>query len=413
MVSDFIVNNDWHFPVDLQLLFPTLPSLVKQVTIPFDRGEDCLAWLGTESGVLSQKDAFIFKSQNHPKLQWASVIWSLDIPPSSSLVAWRLMLGKLRTDENLRMRGCAMPSICNLCMNNSESSFHIFFDCPYAVNIWTWFAETISMNLHFSSIEDVWMLCDRNWKPQCKVVIQAALVNIISTIWFVRNQVRFNNNFIHWKNAVSLICSNVSMSGNKTKQIFRNSMTDFSILKKFNISIHPPRAPSIVEIIWHPPCLNWLKCNTDGAANSTVSACGGVFRNHNADFVAGFAEFLGNTSSLIAELSGVMRAIELAKANNWQNVWIESDSSFVVLAYKNPYVVPWSIRSRWLNCHALASSMNILVTHVYREGNIVADSLANMGLHLTELLFFNAPPLCILNSLSKNKLGLPCFRFVD
>jgi ribonuclease HI len=323
------------------------------------------------------------------------------------------MLGKLRTDENLRMRGCAMPSICNLCMNNSESSFHIFFDCPYAVNIWTWFAETISMNLHFSSIEDVWMLCDRNWKPQCKVVIQAALVNLISTIWFVRNQVRFNNKLIHWKNAISLICSNVSLSGNKTKQVFRNSMTDFSILKKFNVSIHPPRAPSIVEVIWHPPCLNWLKCNTDGAANTTLSACGGVFRNHNADFVAGFAEFLCNTSSLIAELSGVMRAIELAKANNWQNVWIESDSSFVVLAYKNPYVVPWSIRSRWLNCHALASSMNILVTHVYREGNIVADSLANMGLHLTELLFFNAPPLCILNSLSKNKLGLPCFRFVD
>jgi hypothetical protein len=82
------------------------------------------------------------------------------------------------------------------------------------------------------------------------------------------------------------------------------------------------------------------------------------------------------------------------------------------LACKNPSVVPWSICSRWLNCHALASSMNILVTHVYREGNDVADSRADMG-HLSGLLYFNVPPLCILNSLSKNKVCLPCFRFVE
>ena len=33
--------------------------------------------------------------------------------------------------------------------------------------------------------EDIWLLCDKNWKPQCKVVIQFALVNIISTIWLL------------------------------------------------------------------------------------------------------------------------------------------------------------------------------------------------------------------------------------
>jgi hypothetical protein len=77
-------------------------------------------------------------------------------------------------------------------------------------------------------------------------------------------------------------------------------MSDFSILNKFKVSIHPPKAPSIVEVFWCPPNLNWLKCNTNGAATSIGSACGGVFRDHNADFVASFSEFLGNTSSLIA-----------------------------------------------------------------------------------------------------------------
>jgi hypothetical protein len=154
-VSDFIVHNDWHFPDDLQVSFPTLPLLVRQVTIPFDPGEDCLTWLGNDSGDLSLKDAFKFKSHNHPQLQWAKAVRSLDIPPSNSLVAWRFMHGKLPTDENLMLRGCSLPSVCNLCFNHFETAFHIFFDCPYAVNIWTWFVGIINLNLHFNSIEDV------------------------------------------------------------------------------------------------------------------------------------------------------------------------------------------------------------------------------------------------------------------
>jgi ribonuclease HI len=413
-VSDFIAQNDWHLPDVLQTTFPTLHLLVRQVIIPFDPGEDSLTWLSNDSGDFSHKDAFKFKSQNHPQLQWAKAVWSVDIPPSNSLVVWRFMLGKLPTDDNLMLRGCALPSVCNLCLNHFETSFHIFFDCPYAVNIWTWFAETISLNLNFNSLEDVWLLCDRNWKPRCKVVIQAALVNIFSTIWFVRNQARFNNRLVHWKNSISIICSNVSLSGNKTKQIFRSSMSDFSILKKFKVSIHPPKAPSVVEVIWYPPTLNWLKCNTDGAATSFASACGGVFRDHNADFVASFSECLGNTSSLIAELSGLMRAIELAKDNNWLNLWIETDSSLAVLAFKSSSsIIPWTLRNRWLNCMKLAASMNIIVTHVYREDNVTADLLANLGLNLTTLLFMTDPPSCIIDSLSKNKLGIPNFRFVD
>jgi hypothetical protein len=107
-VSDFIVQNDWHLPEVLHASFPTLHLLVRQVIIPFDPGEDSLIWLRNDSGDFSHKDAFKFKSQNHPQLQWAKAIWSLDIPPSNSLVVWRFMLGKLPTDDNLMLRGSAL-----------------------------------------------------------------------------------------------------------------------------------------------------------------------------------------------------------------------------------------------------------------------------------------------------------------
>jgi hypothetical protein len=104
-----------------------------------------------------------------------------------------------------------------------------------------------------------------SWQPQCKVVILASLVNIISTVWFVRNQCRFNNKIIPWENEIALISANVSLSGNLTKLTYHSSMRDFSILKKFNIIVHPPKSPTIKEVLWAPPPLDWLKCNTDGA----------------------------------------------------------------------------------------------------------------------------------------------------
>jgi hypothetical protein len=105
------------------------------------------------------------------------------------------MHGKLPTDKNLILRGCHLPSVCNMCFQNVETSFHLFFQCPFAVYIWTWFSKIVGLNQHFNSIEEIWSLCDINWQPRCKVVILAALVNIISTIWLVRNQIRFLNKF--------------------------------------------------------------------------------------------------------------------------------------------------------------------------------------------------------------------------
>jgi hypothetical protein len=40
------------------------------------------------------------------------------------------------------------------------------------------------------------------------------------------------------------------------------------------------------------------------------------------------------------------------------------------------------------DAHILLREMNFIVTHVYREGNVYADSLANIGLKLTNFSFW-------------------------
>ncbi|GAU48375.1 hypothetical protein TSUD_405370 [Trifolium subterraneum] len=350
-------------------MFPTMCQKLAKVTIPNEQKPDLQVWNNTISGNLSLKDAFYFKRHHFAQFHWAKTIWCKDIPPSKSLLAWRLMHDKLPTDDNLRLRGYNLPSVCNLCLKQEETSFHIFFNVPLLLMFGLGSLKLLAFHCTFSQATDIWKLCDCNWTPQCKLVIKASLINILCTIWFVRNQARFCGKVIPWTVAISMIKVDVSLSGNKTNLTFYSSMTDFNILKNFRVNIHPPKAPSIKEVIWTPPIANWVKCNIDGSSTSIASACAGVFRNSNADFIGAFADNVGLHTAFYAELAGALKAIELG--------------------FKSSVFIPWSLRNKWFNCQLLLKNMNLLVTHIYREGNDCADTLANIGLNLDNFVFWN------------------------
>jgi ribonuclease HI len=412
-VSDFILNGQWTIPPQLCLMFNNLSSIINKVTIPIEDSQDKLLWKHTDSGDVELKQAYSFKLQQFHDLPWAKLIWNQAIPPSKSLMVWRLMHQKMPTDENLMIRDCFLPSMCNLCNSHIESSFHIFFECPFAIRLWSWLAGCLNITIQFTCMEDMWKLCDLNWSPQSKVTITAAIINLLNSIWYARNQARFNNKIASWRSAISLIISNTSLSGNCTSKFSSNSLRDFSFLKTFRISIHHPKTPILKEVCWQPPLLNWFKCNIDGASNGNPgnSSCGGIFRDHEANFILAFAEPLQITTSYVAELSGAMRAVEIAFQKNWRQLWIESDYVLVVSAFNNPTrQVAWQLRNRWKNVLVMISQMNCVVTHIYREGNQVADSLENHGLTLNSIVFWNEPPLFINDSFFRNKLGFPSFR---
>jgi ribonuclease HI len=320
---------------------------------------------------------------------------------------------KIPTDENLMTRGCEIPSMCNFCNNHVETSFHIFFECQFSIKLWSWLAGCLNLTLQFTSMDDIWKLCDLNWSPQSKVTVTAAIINLLNTIWTVRNKARFNNIIITWRSAISMIIFNTSLSGNNTCKLSSNSIRDFSFLKLFRISIHHPRAPFLKEVYWQPLLLNWYKCNIDGAScgNPGNASCGGIFRNHEADFLYGFAEPLGVTTTFIAEMCGAMRAIEIAFQNHWTNLWIESDSATVVATFKNlEKQVAWCLRNRWKNVVFMANQMNFMVTHIYWEENQVADLMANHGLSLSSIVFWFDLPLFVRDCFDRNKQGFPSFR---
>jgi len=203
-----------------------------------------------------------------------------------------------------------MPSMCSLCSRNEENSFHLFFECIYSCNLWCWLSRLMNIPLHFNSIEDIWLTSNKYSNQQSKLVVNSAVINIINAIWFARNQLRFNNKKIHRKSSIASVMALVSLAGNNSKTTSL-SMLDFSLLKKFNISLHPPRAPKVIEVIWYPPVAPWIKCNTDGCFTTTSSSCGGIFRNSNSDMIMCFVEKLDVDNAFQAELIGAIELLRL------------------------------------------------------------------------------------------------------
>jgi len=273
-------------------------------------------------------------------------------------------------------------------MASEESTFHLFFDCSYAIHLWGRLASMLNQSLHFSTLEDIWSLSERGWSPQCRLTITSAIINIFNAIWNARNNYRFHNRKIHWKSAISQITVNVSLSASKSNLSASSDIKEFIILKAFNASIHPPKMLIVKEVFCCPPIPGWIKGNCDGAFASGKAACGAIFRNNLGQFLGCFAEGLNYGNSLFSELSGAMRSIEFASSKNWSNFWLETDSMLVVQAFRNQGIVPWQLRNRWCNCLRITSNMNFLVSHVFREGNACADALANIGLSLNTFVYY-------------------------
>lgn len=84
-----------------------------------------------------------------------------------------------------------------------------------------------------------------------------------------------------------------------------------------------------------------------------------------------------------AKLIGVILALELVASKGWSHVWLETDLTLVVAAFKNASLVTWNIVNRWKNYVNILFDRNFRASHIYREGNECADWLANHDTILT------------------------------
>jgi len=341
------------------------------------------------------------------RLDWPAVIWRTCIPPSHSFVFWRLMLSKLPTDDNLRTRGCTIVSVCVLCYKHAETSSHLFLECSFAASVWRWLGVKLNCSISLLSYSSLLECIPHRCSSQVSDVFAAAIIHTVHIIWLARNTIRFSSSRINLHNTLEKISTLVTMSG---VHFTGNCVVgDVALLNSLRIPPSYRRVRDIVPVIWQPPAITWVKANTDGSVIGSNSSCGEIFRDHTGAFLGGFSSNLGLQTVFEAELTGLMLAIEYAASHNWSRLWLESDSSCAVLAFKNHAAIPIRFRNCWHNCMQLV--LSIICTHIYREGNCCANALATMGHALLDTTWFHIMSSSLSVDFTRDRNGLPNFRF--
>ncbi|WJX18948.1 hypothetical protein P8452_08695 [Trifolium repens] len=166
-VADVVNNQAWALPDDFRQKFPNIANDIQAMPISYALEPDELVWNDSPSGELDFKNAYFC---GLPALQtpgWAKIIWRLFIPPSRSLVMWRIMHNVIATDDNMVKRGFPIVSCCSRYGREYETADHLFLPCPFITRYWNWLSALIGRTVDTSNSSLLGM-CSRGWSPQAE-----------------------------------------------------------------------------------------------------------------------------------------------------------------------------------------------------------------------------------------------------
>ena len=210
---------------------------------------------------------------------------------------------------------------------------------------------------------------------QVSDIYLAAVLHMVHIIWLAKNAFRFQSQVQSIHSAKVHILSLIAMSGNASTG--KCLPSDSTFLEDFSISCHHRKYKEIILVLWKSPSSPWLKVNTYGSVVGGLAACGDLFKDSLGTFLGAFSCNIGIASIFHAETLAIILAIEHAAQHGWRNLWLESDSTSALMIFSNSSLVPWLLRNRWNNARRLG--IQVISSHIFREGNNCADKLANMS----------------------------------
>ena len=130
--------------------------------------------------------------------------------------------------------------------------------------------------------------------------------------------------------------------------------------------------------------INRVLINTDGAAdpNPGPAAIGATIKDEQGKVIATISQSIGRATNNQAEYRAIIAALEKAAGLGARQVDIRSDSELVVRQLNRRYrVKKASLKPLYQQVNQLLSQFeDFTITHIPREQNTEADSLANAAL---------------------------------
>ncbi|KAL8515582.1 hypothetical protein ACS0TY_014320 [Phlomoides rotata] len=257
---------------------------------------------------------------------------------------------------------------------------HLWCHCPWARVLFEKVSDVFSVHLSFDFGFYHWLLqaMAQNFSPQVLSIWRLAVVTMIWLIWDQQNRCIFDGAMARSSHTLAQFWALMREANGCNIGCMKNTVFDLSVLSAFGIMGRPSKAPSSICIRWQPPPIRFIKVNVDGGTAGAPGQLtgGGVFRDKYGVFRGCFAMQHGSGFSFEAVLATAFSAVEIAFDKQWLNLWLETDSVYVVNIFKrHTSLVPWRLLSQWHRVRRLMGDMQLVVSHIYREGNASADRL--------------------------------------
>ncbi|GLJ21646.1 hypothetical protein SUGI_0403140 [Cryptomeria japonica] len=153
---------------------------------------------------------------------------------------------------------------------------------------------------------------------------------------------------------------------------------------------YPKRRINRKEVRWEKPHNNWVKLNFDGAyrGNPGQAGFGAVIQNEDGNVVFGTYGNIGCAINNEVEIRALEAGLLLCKEKGLSNVQIEGDSHIIINKVTIGRLLNWKL-AKWLpHIRSLLQAIKPYeISHIHKEGNRVADLLANLGVnsHVAEV----------------------------
>ncbi|XP_075079959.1 uncharacterized protein LOC142165266 [Nicotiana tabacum] len=136
------------------------------------------------------------------------------------------------------------------------------------------------------------------------------------------------------------------------------------------------------KVLWEFPSRGWIKVNTDGACrgNPGRSSIGFCIRDEAGDLIYAEGREISEGTNNESEVVAIVEALKMCKNLNYCRIWLQTDSMLLKNIIEESWKPPWYITEHVEEILRLKEQNTIKVTHIFREGNTLADHLANYAL---------------------------------
>ncbi|WMV60306.1 hypothetical protein MTR67_053691 [Solanum verrucosum] len=382
-IDDITNGDEWNEEVVREIL-PTevAEHIICNIKPPRGRNEnDKPCWMLETKGIFSVKSAWDYIRQKEEPNRIYKRIWIKGIPFKIAFSMWRLWKFMIPVDDRVRRWGIAGPSRCWCCVQpDQETLSHMFWRSDIANRTWSYFSSFAGINIEGISLRESIM---KWWGAQCRTDIKSyyrALPGfIIWELWRRRNKNK------HEGKGISLprIIHNVTRNMYILIKVRRPHMNVPGRWADMLEELEKNRTiMKTIMVKWEYPPEGWVIYNTDEASrgNPGVSSYAFCLRNDRGDILHAEGATIESTTSTVAEAKAVLEASKHCKQQNHNQVIMQTDSMLMNKVLTGEWAIPWNIADTVEEIKACLEGKQLNFQHIMREGNQLADYLANKAI---------------------------------